>query len=77
MKKSNLIFKIISLSILVIDILIALYVAVSFVLAGMRIMIINHVNFILSIIAVVINVIFISYLIISLCINKRRINTRK
>ena len=76
MKKNNLLFKIVTTTIISIDILAILFTIVSFVLAGIRIMVINNVNFVISISVVCINLVYIAYLILSLIINKHRLKKK-
>ena len=76
MKKNNILFKIVTTTIISIDILAILFTIVSFVLAGIRIMVINNVNFVISISVVCINLVYIAYLILSLIINKHRLKKK-
>ena len=72
MSNSSFIFKLLTISYLIIDCVLALFFLTSFVLVFAKVTVLGKLHFILLIITIVINLIYLMYLALMLIINRRR-----
>ena len=72
MNNSSFVFKFLTIAYLIVDFLLALFFLISFVLVFAKVMVLGNLHFILLIITIGINLIYLVYLALVLIINRRR-----